>query len=71
MLNLAMEIKLKLNNYVSLYKLYVEKCKLMNVAYFYFNRQIQLNKNKYQALLADNQADGRGPPVTVVRGPPC
>ena len=25
------------------------------------------NENKYQALLADHQADGRGPPV--VRGP--
>ena len=26
-----------------------------------------VNKEKYQALLADHQADGRGPPV--VRGP--
>ena len=33
----------------------------ISIAKFY------VNKEKYQALLADHQADGRGPPV--VRGP--
>ena len=33
----------------------------------FFISKLNVNKEKYQALLADHQADGRGPPV--VRGP--
>ena len=41
----------------------INKFRLLVISIAKFN----LNKNKYQALFADHQADGRGPPV--VRGP--
>ena len=40
----------------------------INSAYFFISiAKFNVNKEKYQALLADHQVDGRGPPV--VRGP--